>query len=59
MQDKLTTTYSVGYDQESETTILHFENSNGTGLTIQLPELEVNRLIRLLEAVIDKQESVI
>ena len=28
MQDKLTTTYSVGYHQESETTILHFENSN-------------------------------
>lgn len=59
MQDKLTTVYSVGYDPESETTILHFQNSNGTGLTINLPEPEVNRLIRLLEAVIDKQESVL
>lgn len=59
MKDKLFTTYSVGYDQESETTILHFQNSNNTGLTVNLPEVEVNRLIRLLEAVIDKQESVI
>jgi len=59
MADLINTVYSVGFDQEHEVTVLHFRNSDGTGLTIHLPELEVNRMIRLLEAVIDKQDSVI
>ena len=54
-----TLVYTVGYDPDQEVTIIHFQNEGEPLLTVKLPEQEVNRLIRLLEAAIDKQESVI
>lgn len=49
--------YSIGYDPEKEETILTF--SDGTNnLIVRLPETEVNRLIRMLEAAIDKQNLI-